>query len=88
MPGAGTLPHFLGVSFGRAAGIDLRHLGYRGSAAAMTDLVGGQIPVVFTTTADVLEQHKAGRIKALATSAAERSPFCRTSPPSRRQAST
>ena len=74
-PGAGTLPHFLGVSFGRAAGIDLRHLGYRGSAAAMTDLVGGQIPVVFTTTADVLEQHKAGRIKVLATSAAERSPF-------------
>ena len=74
-PGAGTLPHFLGVSFGKAAGIDLRHLGYRGSAAAMTDLVGGQIPVVFTTTADVLEQHKAGRVKVLATSAAERSPF-------------
>jgi tripartite-type tricarboxylate transporter receptor subunit TctC len=79
-PGAGTLPHFLGVSFGRAAGIDLRHLGYRGSAAAMTDLVGGQIPVVVTTTADVLEQHKAGRIKVLATSAVERSPFLQDVP--------
>jgi tripartite-type tricarboxylate transporter receptor subunit TctC len=74
-PGAGALPHFLGVSFAKAAGIDLRHLGYRGSAAAMIDLVGGQIPIVFTTTADVLEHHKAGRIKVLATSAGARSPF-------------
>jgi tripartite-type tricarboxylate transporter receptor subunit TctC len=74
-PGAGTLPHFLAVSFAKATGLDLRHVGYRGSAAAMTDLIGGQIPVVVTTTADVLEQHKAGRIKVLATSDAARSPF-------------
>jgi tripartite-type tricarboxylate transporter receptor subunit TctC len=74
-PGAGTLPHFLAVSFAKATGLDLRHVGYRGSSAAMTDLVGGQIPVVFTTTADVLEQHNAGRIKVLATSDAARSPF-------------
>jgi tripartite-type tricarboxylate transporter receptor subunit TctC len=74
-PGAGTLPHFLAVSFAKAASLDLRHVGYRGSAAAMTDLVGGQIPIVVTTTSDVLESHKAGRIKVLATSAAGRSPF-------------
>jgi tripartite-type tricarboxylate transporter receptor subunit TctC len=74
-PGAGALPHFLGVSFAKAAGIELRHLGYRGSAPAMVDLVGGQIPIVFTTTSDILEQHKAGRVKALATSGAARSPF-------------
>jgi tripartite-type tricarboxylate transporter receptor subunit TctC len=74
-PGAGTLPHFLAVSFAKATGLDLRHVGYRGSSAAMTDLVGGQIPVVFTTTADVLEQHNSGRIKVLATSDAARSPF-------------
>jgi tripartite-type tricarboxylate transporter receptor subunit TctC len=74
-PGAGTLPHFLAVSFAKATGLDLRHVGYRGSAAAMTDLVGGQIPIVVTTTSDVLEGHKAGRIKVLATSAAGRSPF-------------
>jgi tripartite-type tricarboxylate transporter receptor subunit TctC len=41
----------------------------------MVDLVGGQIPIVFTTTSDILEQHKAGRVKALATSGAARSPF-------------
>jgi tripartite-type tricarboxylate transporter receptor subunit TctC len=74
-PAAGTLPHFFAVSFAKAAGLDLRHVGYRGSAAALTDLMGGQIPIVFTTTSDVLESHKAGRIKVLATSANARSPF-------------
>jgi tripartite-type tricarboxylate transporter receptor subunit TctC len=74
-PGAGTLPHFLAVSFGKATGVDLRHVGYRGSAAALTDLIGGQIPLLVTTTADVVEAHKAGRIKVLATSDTARSPF-------------
>jgi tripartite-type tricarboxylate transporter receptor subunit TctC len=74
-PAAGTLPHFFAVQFARAAGLDLRHVGYRGSAAALTDLVAGQIPIVVTTTSDVLEQHKGGRIRVLATSDAQRSPF-------------
>ena len=74
-PAAGTLPHFFAVSFARAAGLDLRHVGYRGSAAALTDLVGGQIPILVTTTSDLLEQHKAQRIRVLATSDAQRSPF-------------
>jgi len=74
-PAAGTLPHFFAVSFGRAAKLDLRHVGYRGSAAALIDLVGGQVPVVVTTVSDLLEPHKAGRIRVLATSDRERSPF-------------
>lgn len=74
-PAAGTLPHFFAVKFARAAGLDLRHVGYRGSAAALTDLIGGQIPIVVTTTSDVLEQHKAQRIRVLATSDRQRSPF-------------
>jgi tripartite-type tricarboxylate transporter receptor subunit TctC len=73
-PAAGTLPHFFAVSFARAAGLDLRHVGYRGSAAALTDLVGGQIPILVTTTSDLLEQHKAQRIRVLATSDGQRSP--------------
>src|SRR6185295_13287953 len=52
-PAAGTLPHFFAVSFARASNLDLRHVGYRGSAAALTDLVGGQISMVFTTTSDL-----------------------------------
>src|SRR5512145_2113195 len=75
IPAAGSLPHFFGVLFGNAAGLDLRHVGYRGSAAALTDLVAGQIPIVVTTTSDLLEQHKAGRIRVLATSDKQRSPF-------------
>lgn len=74
-PAAGTLPHFFAVSFAKAAGIDLRHVGYRGSAVALTDLIGGQIPIVFTTVSDLLEQHKAGKIRVLATSDRQRSPF-------------
>jgi tripartite-type tricarboxylate transporter receptor subunit TctC len=74
-PAAGTLPHFFAVSFGKAAGIDLRHVGYRGSAAALTDLVAGQIPIMFSTTSDLLEQSKAGSIRILATSDRTRSPF-------------
>lgn len=74
-PAAGTLPHFFAVSFAKAAGLDLRHVGYRGSAAALTDLLAGQIPIMFTTTSDLLEQHRAGRIRVLATSDATRSPF-------------
>jgi tripartite-type tricarboxylate transporter receptor subunit TctC len=79
-PAAGSLPHFLAVSFASATGLDLRHVGYRGSAAALTDLIGGQIPILVTTTADVLESHKAGRIKVLATSDSARSPFLKEVP--------
>jgi tripartite-type tricarboxylate transporter receptor subunit TctC len=74
-PAAGTLPHFFAVQFARTAGLDLRHVGYRGSAAALTDLVGGQLPIVVTTTSDLLEQHKGGGVRVLATSDKARSPF-------------
>jgi tripartite-type tricarboxylate transporter receptor subunit TctC len=74
-PGAGTLPHFFAVLFGRAAGLDLQHVSYRGSAAALKDLLGGQLPMLMTTNTDLLEAHKAGRVRVLATSAAGRSPF-------------
>jgi tripartite-type tricarboxylate transporter receptor subunit TctC len=75
IPAAGTLPHFLGAMFARAADIDLRQVPYRGSAAALTDLVGGQIPMVVTTVSDLAEMHKGGRIRVLATSDKERSRF-------------
>ena len=74
-PGAGALPHFFGVLFARAAGVDFVHVGYRGSAPAIADLVGGQIAIVVTTVSDLLAMHKAGRIKVLATSDAKRSPL-------------
>jgi tripartite-type tricarboxylate transporter receptor subunit TctC len=74
-PGAGALPHFLGVLFAHAAGLDLRHVAYRGSSAALADLVAGQIPIVVTTLSDLMAMHKDGRIRMLASSGAARSPF-------------
>ena len=75
IPAAGTLPHFLGIMLGRAAGIDLRPVPYRGSAAGLTDLIAGHIPIEITTTADLVQMQKDGRIRVLATSGKERSPF-------------
>ena len=75
IPGAGTLPHFLGVMFGRAAKIDLRPVPYHGSAAGLTDLVAGHIPIEITTTSDLVQMAEAGRIRVLATSNRQRSPF-------------
>ena len=75
IPAAGALPHFLGAMFARAAQVDLRPVPYRGSAAALGDLVGGQIAIVVTTTSDLAEMHKGGRVRVLATSGKQRSPF-------------
>ncbi|MBM3530359.1 MAG: ABC transporter substrate-binding protein [Alphaproteobacteria bacterium] len=74
-PAAGALPHFFGVLLGRAAGLELRHAPYRGSAAALPDLIAGHVPMMFTTLSDFVENHKAGRIRILATSGKARSPF-------------
>jgi tripartite-type tricarboxylate transporter receptor subunit TctC len=74
-PATGDLPHFLGVLFARAAGLDLRHVGYRGSAAALPDLIAGNIPMALTTVSDLAEMHKAGRVHLLASSGKERSQF-------------
>jgi tripartite-type tricarboxylate transporter receptor subunit TctC len=74
-PGAGTLPHFFMVLVGQAAGIDLQHVSYKGSAGAITDLAGGQVPMVLSTTPDLMNLHKAGKIRVIATSGAARSPF-------------
>ena len=74
-PGAGTLPHFLGVLLSQRAGLDLKHISYRGSAPALTDLIGGQIPIIVTTVSDLTEMHKGGRVRVLATSGDKRSQF-------------
>jgi tripartite-type tricarboxylate transporter receptor subunit TctC len=75
IPATGSLPHFLGIMFGRAAGIDLKQVAYRGSAAALKDLIAGHIPMLVTTTSDLVQNHKAGKIRALATSDKQRSPY-------------
>jgi tripartite-type tricarboxylate transporter receptor subunit TctC len=75
IPGAGTLPHFIGVSLGKAIGVDMKRLPYRGGAPAISDLVAGHIPLSVGTLADALQQHRAGNLHMIATSGEKRSPF-------------
>ena len=70
--GSGSLPHFFSVLFADTAKIPMVHIGYKGSAPAITDLMGGQISAFMGTASDVAAQHKAGRLRVLATSGAQR----------------
>lgn len=71
---AGSLPHFIGVLLSREMGIDMVHVAYKGSAAYINDLIGGQVPAAIDTIADLSELHRAGRIRIVATSGAARAP--------------
>ncbi|WP_462387779.1 Bug family tripartite tricarboxylate transporter substrate binding protein [Acidovorax sp. Q11] len=70
--GNGTTGHFAAELAWSATGIKLMHVPYRGSAPAMADLMGGQIPFTIDTVAAALPQLKAGKIKAIAVTGATR----------------
>jgi len=71
--GSGTTAQFAGESILSAAGLKMTHVPYKGSAPAMTDLMGGQIPFSIDTVAAAIQQLKSGKIKAIAVTAARRS---------------
>lgn len=75
IPGAGTIPHFTGVRLSQLIGADMVRVVYRGGVPAVNDVISGQIPIVVLTTADCLQQHRAGNLRILATTGSERSPF-------------
>jgi tripartite-type tricarboxylate transporter receptor subunit TctC len=70
--GVGTSPHMSGELLQAMAGIKLTHVPYRGTAPAMTDLLGGQIPVLFDNLPGSIQQVLAGRIRALGVTTAKR----------------
>ena len=74
-PAAGSTPHFIGALLGINHGVDLKHVPYRGSVPGVTDVVGGQLASMVTPSGDFLQYHRAGRLRLLATSGKERSPF-------------
>ncbi len=71
--GTGTSPHVAGELFKMMAGIDMVHVPYRGGGPAVTDLIAGQVQVMFATTVASIEYIRAGRLRALAVTAATRS---------------
>lgn len=74
-PGAGTLPHFVGVSIARALGVTMTHVPYRGSMLSMIDLAGGAVAAAVSPVTEALELHKAGRVRIVATTGSVRTTF-------------
>jgi tripartite-type tricarboxylate transporter receptor subunit TctC len=70
--GVGTSPHMSGELLQALTGIKLTHVAYRGSAPAMTDLLGGQIPVMFDNLPGSIQQIKAGKVRALGVTTTKR----------------
>jgi tripartite-type tricarboxylate transporter receptor subunit TctC len=72
--GTGTSAHLAGELFKNMAKVNLTTVPYKGAAPAITDLIGGQIQVMFTTVASAASLIAAGQLRALAVTSAERSP--------------
>jgi tripartite-type tricarboxylate transporter receptor subunit TctC len=63
--GTGTMPHMAGEQFKMMAGVDMVHVPYRSIGAAVTDLIGGQVHVLFIPPPAVIEHVRAGRLRAI-----------------------
>ena len=70
--GPASVAHLVGALFGAKVGIDIVHIPYKGGGAVMQDLLGGQIPMMFGNSGDVMGYVKNPRIKILAVSSAQR----------------
>ena len=74
-PGNGSTPHMAIEFFSRAAGIDLQHVPYRGGSQAITDVMGGSLPLVAVNALEVQPHVKAGKLRVLAVLSPNRSPI-------------
>jgi tripartite-type tricarboxylate transporter receptor subunit TctC len=74
-PGAGALPHFIGVLIGRSADVDLKHIPYRGTQPAILEMIGGQVQAVSGPVGEFTQHVTAGKCRLLATTGAQRSRF-------------
>ena len=72
--GAGAAAHLAGELFKTMAGVDLVHVPYKGAQPALTDVIAGQVQVMFATSASVIPFIHAGKLRALAVTTARRSP--------------
>jgi tripartite-type tricarboxylate transporter receptor subunit TctC len=72
--GAGAAAHLTGELFKTMAGVDLVHVPYKGAQPALTDVIAGQVQVMFATSASVIPFIKAGKLRGLAVTSARRSP--------------
>ncbi len=71
--GIGSIQHVAGVLFGRAIGVEMTHVPYRGAAPALQDVAGGRVELFITTPSSAIALVQGGRVKALAMASARRS---------------
>ena len=71
---AGSLTHLTMVLFLKRAGLDMTNVSYRGNAPALTDVVAGHLPTMFSNISDAIPQASAGSIRLLAVSSEKRAP--------------
>ena len=79
--GNGTSVHLSGEMFMAMTGAKMTHVPYRGAALALTDLIGGQVQVIFDNMPSVLQHIKSGSVRALAVTSVQRSPQLPDVPP-------
>lgn len=72
-PGTGSAPHLMGLQIAKALGVKLTHVPYRGGALALGDLLGGHVSSMISTTSFVLQPHRGGQVRILATTSRARS---------------
>ncbi len=72
-PGNGTGPHMAGELFKMMAGVEMMHVPYRGSPPALTDLIAGQVQMMFSPLSSSIEYVRGGKLRALAVTTAARS---------------
>ncbi|MEO7640179.1 MAG: tripartite tricarboxylate transporter substrate-binding protein, partial [Ramlibacter sp.] len=84
-PGAGSMPHLIVTLMNKLTGSDVKHIPYRGSAPGIQDLLGGQISAMSSPIGDYLPYLKSGRLRLLAISGLNRSPFVPEVPTYRQQ---
>ena len=75
VPAAGSALHFVGMMLQKASGTPLTAVAYRGGAPLLNDVMGGQVPVSVSVLGEVMSYIRSGKLRGLAVSSAQRSPF-------------
>lgn len=74
-PGTGTIPNLLAIVLAKHTGVSFQHIAFKGSAPALNDLMGDHVSLSIGTPAEMLEQHRAGKIRVIGTFSENRSPL-------------
>jgi tripartite-type tricarboxylate transporter receptor subunit TctC len=72
IPAAGSIPQFAGLLVGQALKVEMLPIPYKGGSPLVQDLIGGQIPIGFGSLTELIEHHRAGRLRVLAVSGTQR----------------